>query len=65
MIYHGDYGREPIGGGNPYYRCVNCKVSAPEINGRLEGHRHWCEYRQRKEMEAATHQPTKEAEKAE
>ena len=50
-IYYNDYANEPIGGSNPYYRCVHCKVSGPEINGRLEKHATWCEYRQRKEFE--------------
>lgn len=58
MDYHHDYDNEPIGGGNPYYRCVHCKVSDPEINGSIEGHREWCEYRKRKEREAGQ-QPTK------
>ncbi len=49
--YYSDYDNEPIGGSNSYYRCVYCKVSDPEINGRLEGHREWCEYRLRKEKE--------------
>lgn len=44
-----DYKKEPIGGGNPYYRCAHCKRSDPEINGRLEGHEPWCEYRLAKE----------------
>jgi hypothetical protein len=51
-----DYPNEPIGGGNPYWRCVSCKRSDPEINGRLEGHLKSCEWRQRqeeKEREAA------------
>lgn len=49
--YYSDYDNEPIGGSNPYYRCVHCKVSDPEINGRLEGHREWCKYRIKKEKE--------------
>lgn len=49
--YHHDYDSEPIGGGNPYYRCVHCHRSDPEINGRLEGHLPSCEYRQRKERD--------------
>jgi hypothetical protein len=48
--YYHDYPTEPIGGGNPYYRCVHCKRSDPEINGRLEKHDQFCQYRQ--EMEA-------------
>ncbi len=44
-MYHSDYENEPIGGGNPYYRCIHCKRSDPEINGRLEGHLADCVYR--------------------
>jgi hypothetical protein len=49
--YYTDYPKEPIGGGNPYHRCAYCHVSVPEINGDLEGHREWCEYRKGKLME--------------
>lgn len=42
---YNDYQNEPIGEGNPYYRCVHCKRSDPDINGRLEGHESWCIYR--------------------
>lgn len=42
--YH-DYENEPIGNGNPYYRCIHCKRSGPAINGRLEGHSPDCGYR--------------------
>lgn len=51
MTYYNDYDKEPIGGGNPYYRCIHCKVSDPEINGEISGHRIWCKYRQQKEAE--------------
>lgn len=40
-----DYPTEPIGGGNPYYRCVHCKRSCPEINGEIENHHRDCEWR--------------------
>ena len=50
-VYYGDYENEPIGGGNPYYRCVHCKISDPEINGALKRHAPWCEYRLKKEQE--------------
>jgi hypothetical protein len=43
--YYTDYPTEPIGGRNPYYRCSYCKISVPEINGYLERHSEWCEYR--------------------
>lgn len=45
-----DYANEPIGGSNPYYRCVHCKKSDPAINGRLEGHLPDCAYRKAKEQ---------------
>ena len=48
--YYNDYPTEPIGGDNPYYRCSYCKISDPQINGYLENHEEWCEYRI--EMEA-------------
>ena len=49
MTYDNDYPTEPIGGGNPYYRCVHCKRSMPEINGNLQKHESWCPYRLMKE----------------
>lgn len=45
MKYHADYPTEPIGNGNPYYRCVYCKISDPEINGAIERHSISCFYR--------------------
>jgi hypothetical protein len=51
MKYYGDYPKEPIGGGNPYHCCSYCKVSSPAINGSLENHLEWCEYRKIKIME--------------
>jgi len=53
MPYYSDYETEPIGGGNPYYRCIYCKRSDPEINGSLDGHESWCKYRQQKLLEIA------------
>lgn len=50
--YRDDYPREPIGGGNPYYRCCACGRSAPAINGSLEGHYEWCSWRQEQERNA-------------
>jgi hypothetical protein len=50
-VYDFDYPNEPIGGGNPYYCCKYCKVSDPQINGKLENHRTWCEYRIIKELQ--------------
>lgn len=49
--FYTGYPTEPIGGGNPYYRCVYCKVSDPEINGSLDGHRGDCEWAQEKKDE--------------
>lgn len=49
--YYTDYPTEPISDDNPYWRCVYCKVSMPEINGRLDRHGDWCAYRIIKEME--------------
>lgn len=42
--YPKDYPNEPIGGGNPYYRCSFCGRSDPEINMREEGHSQGCEW---------------------
>lgn len=50
MAYNG-YPTEPIGGGNPYYRCMYCKRSAPQINGELKNHLNSCKYRIKKENE--------------
>lgn len=36
------YDNEPIGGGNPYWRCKSCKQSDPYVT--IEGHRAGCEY---------------------
>lgn len=51
MRYYNDYPKETIGRGNPYYCCAWCKVSVPEINGSLERHLEWCEYRKAKTLE--------------
>lgn len=45
-----DFEKEPIGGGNPYYRCAHCKRSVPEINYSLDGHYSWCSYRVSKQQ---------------
>src|SRR4051812_8893391 len=50
-IYYDGYPNEPIGGGNPYYMCSSCKLSDPQINGKIENHLEWCEYRLKKEKE--------------
>jgi len=41
---------EPIGGGNPYHRCIYCKISVPQINGNLKNHAKDCLYRIKKEF---------------
>lgn len=46
--YYHDYPNEPIGGGNPYYRCFYCKISDPQINGQIDNHLDSCEYRIKK-----------------
>jgi len=50
--YRDDYPNEPIGDGNPYYRCSSCGISDPEINGRIEGHLPSCAWRIEKENSA-------------
>ena len=47
--YHSDYPKEPFGGSNPYYCCSFCKLGDPQINGKIENHASWCEYRISKE----------------
>ena len=37
-----NYENEPIGKPNPYYRCIGCKKSDPEINGQLKNHGFGC-----------------------
>lgn len=49
LEYHNDYESEPIGGRNPYYRCIHCKRSGPEINGDIKKHDRACKYRRQKE----------------
>lgn len=51
--YFSDYPTVRIGGGNPYHECANCHISDPEINGMLNRHSEYCEYRIRKEKELA------------
>jgi len=47
--YRSDFPTEPIGGGNPYYKCSYCGISVPEINGELTGHDEDCEWRKKEE----------------
>lgn len=44
-LWDWDDPKEPIGDGNPYYCCKYCKISDPKINGKLDNHMTWCEYR--------------------
>lgn len=41
--YH-DYPSSPVGGTNPYWQCVHCGATDPQINGRLSGHFQGCLY---------------------
>ena len=50
-VYYNDYPTMPIGGRNPYQCCAYCSVSQPAINGNLENHLEWCEYRRLKTLE--------------
>jgi hypothetical protein len=34
------YETEPVGGGNPYWRCISCKRTDPQIS--VDGHRRGC-----------------------
>lgn len=54
MTYYCDYPTEPMGGTNPYYRCVFCKKTDPQINGTLENHAEDCEYRLQKQNAIAS-----------
>lgn len=47
--YRSDYPNEPMGHGNPYWCCSDCKRSDPEINGEIEGHEEWCRWRKEQE----------------
>lgn len=58
--YYCDYPTEPIGGGNPYYRCVSCKISDPQINGQLENHAKDCEWVANKRIQLSTEKATKD-----
>jgi hypothetical protein len=49
--YDPTYPSEPIGGGNPYYRCTACKKSGPSINGRLSRHWSGCEWVRVRQLE--------------
>jgi hypothetical protein len=49
--YYNDYPTEKIGGNNPYSQCRFCGRSTPEINGDLEGHLDFCQYKINKKQE--------------
>ena len=37
--------------GNPNHACASCKITLPQINGRLEGHARNCAWRKMIELE--------------
>lgn len=45
------YPTEKCERGNPNHRCVSCKITVPQINGRLEGHARDCSWRRKTELE--------------
>jgi hypothetical protein len=49
MSYDSGYETKPMGGSNPYYCCVHCGRTDPQINGELNNHSISCEYRQKKQ----------------
>ena len=49
MAYDSGYPTEPVGGSNPYYRCVYCKLTDPQINGEINNHLLSCQYRKEKQ----------------
>lgn len=55
--YYYDYPKEKGDKNNPYYRCSSCKIHDPAINGVLENHASFCEYRKKKELELAVQSP--------
>ena len=44
-IYDTGYPTKPMGSGNPYYACVYCGRTDPQINGKIKNHSSSCEYR--------------------
>ena len=63
--YRNDYPQVPIGGGNPYSKCARCHRSVPEINGEIDGHEDWCEWRKHVELEEESDALRLRAEQAE
>jgi hypothetical protein len=57
--YYSGYPTRPIGGGNPYWACIHCGRSDPEINGRLEGHGEGCSWAVAKAEEVRLATPPK------
>jgi hypothetical protein len=49
--YYIDYPQEHVEGQAHTYQCVYCKVLTTRVNGSLEGHLPWCEYRLKLERE--------------
>jgi hypothetical protein len=48
--YYFDYPTKRISRNNPYHACAYCGISEPAINGQLENHSEYCEYRRLKEL---------------
>lgn len=44
LTSYSKYENEPIGNGNPYYMCSECKLSDPQINGFILNHKTFCSY---------------------
>jgi hypothetical protein len=42
MTYWSGYDTKPMGGGNPYYCCVGCGRTDPQINGDINAHGEGC-----------------------
>lgn len=59
MSTYYDYPKEKGDKNNPYYRCSSCKIHDPTINGVLENHASFCEYRKKKELELAVQSPVR------
>ena len=53
-MYDTGYPKEPVSGRNPYWRCVHCKRTDPDINGDIKRHESWCKYRMEKENSGKT-----------
>jgi len=54
MSYYTDYPKKKMPDPSPYYCCACCGTSDPEINGRLDKHKTFCEYRAKMEIMGCT-----------